>query len=160
MDTVTLTLVAVIVAGLLYVVLGRSQASPAASKVTSTDPKYTGRQLVDPILQQRHNIPGHTITKFTRAQIAKHNTDKDCWLIVDGKVYDVTDFIDEHPGGYEAVMKNPGGDNTEGFQGPHHPPKAEHLIGEYFIGELADGESDSSSSPSKNSAAKKRSRKE
>lgn len=31
--------------------------------------------------------------------LSKHNTKTDCWIAVHSKVWDVTDFIDEHPGG-------------------------------------------------------------
>ena len=30
---------------------------------------------------------------FTLADVAEHNTDDDCWIAVDGKVYDVTPFL-------------------------------------------------------------------
>lgn len=32
-------------------------------------------------------------------QIAAHNSIKDCWIVVDGQVWDITDFVSEHPGG-------------------------------------------------------------
>lgn len=32
-------------------------------------------------------------------QISEHNTPADCWIVVDGQVWDVTDFLEEHPGG-------------------------------------------------------------
>jgi cytochrome b involved in lipid metabolism len=41
---------------------------------------------------------------LTRAEVAKNNTDDSLWFIIDSKVYDVTDFVDAHPGG-EAVLK-------------------------------------------------------
>lgn len=41
---------------------------------------------------------------ITRAEVAKNNTEDSTWLIIDSKVYDVTDFIDAHPGG-ESVLK-------------------------------------------------------
>ncbi len=41
---------------------------------------------------------------FTREEVAKNNTEESLWLIIDSNVYDVTDFIDAHPGG-EAVLK-------------------------------------------------------
>ena len=32
-------------------------------------------------------------------ELSKHTTEKDCYLLYNGKVYDVTEFLDEHPGG-------------------------------------------------------------
>eukprot|EP00276_Gloeochaete_wittrockiana_P019051 CAMPEP_0184356640 /NCGR_PEP_ID=MMETSP1089-20130417/103960_1 /TAXON_ID=38269 ORGANISM="Gloeochaete wittrockiana, Strain SAG46.84" /NCGR_SAMPLE_ID=MMETSP1089 /ASSEMBLY_ACC=CAM_ASM_000445 /LENGTH=41 /DNA_ID= /DNA_START= /DNA_END= /DNA_ORIENTATION= len=37
--------------------------------------------------------------KYTLAEISKHTSDNDCWILIHGKVYDVTDFLDDHPGG-------------------------------------------------------------
>lgn len=36
---------------------------------------------------------------FTKEEVGKHNTAEDCWIIVHNKVYDVTKFLSEHPGG-------------------------------------------------------------
>lgn len=33
-----------------------------------------------------------------------HNKEEDCWLVISGKVYDVTEFLDEHPGGFDIVL--------------------------------------------------------
>jgi cytochrome b involved in lipid metabolism len=52
------------------------------------------------------------------------------------QVYDVTDYVDFHPGG-DAILRNAGGDSTAGFYGPQHPPTTRDLIDEYYIGELA-----------------------
>ena len=37
--------------------------------------------------------------QVTLAELEKHNTETDCWVAVHKKVWDVTDFLDEHPGG-------------------------------------------------------------
>lgn len=39
---------------------------------------------------------------FTAAEISKHNGEKDAWIVVDGVVYDVTEFLGTHPGGVEV----------------------------------------------------------
>ena len=52
------------------------------------------------------------------------------------QVYDVTDYVDFHPDG-AAILRNAGGDSTEGFHGPQHPPTIVDLITEYYIGPLA-----------------------
>jgi L-lactate dehydrogenase (cytochrome) len=42
------------------------------------------------------------------AEIAKHNTKKSLWIVLDGNVYDVTKFMPEHPGGPTIILKNAG----------------------------------------------------
>jgi cytochrome b involved in lipid metabolism len=75
--------------------------------------------------------------EFTRGQVAQHNSREDLWLILklDGelKVFDVTSYVDEHPGG-DNILSNAGGDSTDLFTGPQHPPRVYDLIDEFCIG--------------------------
>ena len=48
-------------------------------------------------------------------QVSKHNTEKDAWIIINGKVYDVTKYLDYHPGGKPKLMLGVGIDGTELF---------------------------------------------
>ena len=45
-------------------------------------------------------------------EVAKHNTDADCWIIIHNKVYDVTKFLHDHPGGPESILEFKGRDAT------------------------------------------------
>ncbi|WWD03261.1 hypothetical protein V865_001312 [Kwoniella europaea PYCC6329] len=57
-------------------------------------------------------------------EVAKHNSrENGVWIVVHGKVYDVTDFLDEHPGGAEIILRYAGMDATEEYE-PIHPPDA------------------------------------
>lgn len=81
------------------------------------------------------------LKEYTKEEVAKHNTRNDAWIIVQDKrtkvynVYDITEYIDEHPGG-ESILNNVGGDSTEGFHGPQHPATSYTLLEEYHIGSL------------------------
>ena len=43
---------------------------------------------------------------YTLADLKAHATEADCWILVHGKVYDVTAFLDEHPGGFDIIVSN------------------------------------------------------
>lgn len=60
---------------------------------------------------------------LTGKEVATHNSRESCWIIVHGKVYDVTDFLDEHPGGSKIILKYAGKDATAEYD-PIHPPDA------------------------------------
>ena len=80
---------------------------------------------------------------YTADEVAKHNNQSDCWLIVDGKVYDVTDSISSHPGGPQAIIPNCGKDATTAFQTQNkpeprnHPEQAYSNLDSMLIGELS-----------------------
>jgi L-lactate dehydrogenase (cytochrome) len=53
------------------------------------------------------------------ADLAKHNTKQSCWIAIHGKVYDVTNFTAQHPGGASILYKYGGKDATEEFDQLH-----------------------------------------
>ncbi|KAI5084318.1 hypothetical protein GOP47_0000487 [Adiantum capillus-veneris] len=73
---------------------------------------------------------------YTLAQVSEHNHSKDCWLIIDGKVYDVTKFLDEHPGGDEVLLSATGKDATNDFEDVGHSSSAKGMMEEYYVGEI------------------------
>ncbi|KAJ2159713.1 hypothetical protein GGF46_002838 [Coemansia sp. RSA 552] len=75
-------------------------------------------------------------TSFAAADIAKHNSRDDIWIVVHGKVYDVTSFLDEHPGGEEVILEHAGIDATEAFDDIGHSEDARELLEKYYIGQL------------------------
>ena len=53
---------------------------------------------------------------FTPADVASHNSpDKGLFIIVDNNVYDVTNFVDEHPGGAKILKRVAGKDASKQF---------------------------------------------
>ncbi|XP_043861196.1 cytochrome b5 isoform X1 [Dromiciops gliroides] len=73
---------------------------------------------------------------YTLEEIQKHNHSKSTWLILHYKVYDLTKFLEEHPGGEEVLREQAGGDATENFEDVGHSTDARELSKTYIIGEL------------------------
>ncbi|QDZ18837.1 cytochrome b5 [Chloropicon primus] len=78
-----------------------------------------------------------TATKvYTLEECKKHNTYDDCWIIMFGKVYDVTKFLDDHPGGGEIIVDVTGRDATEDFEDVVHSATARKQLEGLVIGDL------------------------
>ncbi|CAJ1931863.1 unnamed protein product [Sphenostylis stenocarpa] len=98
------------------------------------------------------------LTNFYAIQdLSRHNTKDDCWILVDGKsqnvqklfvnfksvpidlsvkVYDVTQYLDDHPGGDDVILAATGKDATEEFEDAGHSKSARELMEQYCIGEF------------------------
>ncbi|KAI9322420.1 acyl-CoA dehydrogenase/oxidase [Dichotomocladium elegans] len=74
--------------------------------------------------------------KFTVEEVAKHRDEKDCWVIIHGKVYDVTGFLDDHPGGKKVILKVSGTDATKQFDSFHSLSVLEKIGSKFLIGEI------------------------
>jgi L-lactate dehydrogenase (cytochrome) len=59
--------------------------------------------------------------QVTNAELAAHSSARDLWLAIHGKVYDLTSFLSEHPGGVPVLLKAAGKDATRAFSAVHPP---------------------------------------
>jgi cytochrome b involved in lipid metabolism len=87
------------------------------------------------------SIMGAQPRMITLAEVEQHVTYDDLWLVIDGKVYDVTPFMDDHPGGGEIMLNAAGKDGTDDFEDVGHSPGAREQLKKYEIGVYAGGES-------------------
>jgi len=97
---------------------------------------------------------------ITYEELKAHTTKDSLWLLVSGKVYDVTKFIDEHPGGDEVLFAEAARDATEAFEDVGHSDEARALLPPMYIGDFEEGgvlkpkpgSTNASSNPSVNKA--------
>ncbi|TPX10236.1 uncharacterized protein E0L32_001433 [Thyridium curvatum] len=80
--------------------------------------------------------------QFTYQDVAEHNTKNDMYVVVHDKIYDVTKFVDEHPGGEEVLLDVAGQDATEAFEDVGHSDEARETLAQLEIGALKRQEGD------------------
>ena len=72
--------------------------------------------------------------------MAQHCHIDSCWMVIKDKVYDFTEFIHYHPGGYEIMLEYGGTDATNAFNEKPHTIEAVALLEKYLIGELVEAD--------------------
>lgn len=71
------------------------------------------------------------------SEVARHNTPEDCWVVLNGRVYDLTEFLDRHPGGRKTIQGRAGKDASKIFNGIHQQSWLnQYLRPEAFVGTL------------------------
>uniref|UniRef100_A0A673XIS4 Cytochrome b5 n=1 Tax=Salmo trutta TaxID=8032 RepID=A0A673XIS4_SALTR len=79
---------------------------------------------------------GQAVKYYRLSEIEEQNTFKSTWIIINFNVYDVTKFLEEHPGGEEVLREQAGGDATESFEDVGHSSDAKEMAANMIIGEL------------------------
>lgn len=77
---------------------------------------------------------------YTLSEVAKHNSVKSCWVLFEGKVYDVTEFIQDHPGGDDLILKYAGQDVSSVMKDVlehEHSEAAYEILEGYCIGRVS-----------------------
>jgi len=78
---------------------------------------------------------------ITVEEVSKHNTEKDCWVIINGYVLNMTNFLNDHPGGKNAILLYAGKDATKEFSLLHQFDVIEKYAPDTIIGKVADAKS-------------------
>lgn len=78
----------------------------------------------------------NSVTTISMSEAQQHNSITDCYLIIKNSVYDVTSFIDQHPGGKNKIIENCGSEVTGVFT-KIHSNFAWDLLGKYKVADLS-----------------------
>jgi len=101
-----------------------STSSASSSSASASAPKQEAKPSRD------------TSKEYTFEEVAKHNSEKDCWVVVNGQVLDVTGFLKDHPGGKKAILLFAGKDASEEFNMLHKPDVVEKYAPDTVIGKV------------------------
>ena len=97
-------------------------AVPVATPTPVVTPTPTPTPVVTPTPTPTPVVtptPTPTVAGYTMAQVRANNTARSCWSAIDGYVYDLTRWINSHPGGSGAILFLCGTDGTNAFKGQH-----------------------------------------
>ncbi|MTA30380.1 MAG: hypothetical protein F2536_02165 [Actinobacteria bacterium] len=113
-------------------------AEPTATEEADESPSPTASATRSPAATAS---PSPTATQtqsgYTLADVAKRNTPAECWVAIDGNVYDLTGWISQHPGGSGSIRSMCGTDGTNQFLSQHGgESRPSAALDRYLLGPL------------------------
>ena len=75
------------------------------------------------------------LPKITDDELRKHNNEYGLWVALYGKVFDLTNFYMDHPGGWDVIEECAGKECTERFEEGEHMPESIRDLKQYYIGD-------------------------
>jgi hypothetical protein len=119
----------------------RSASPSTFSPTTSSGPSATTSGPIGPTTSAS-SAPTTSAGKvgYTAAEVSQHASTTSCWLLIEGRVYDVTTYLRSHPGGSRTITPWCGKEATKAFATEdgrgEHSPSAYQLLDDYFLGDL------------------------
>lgn len=90
--------------------------------------------------------------QITLEELKAHKSAKELWIAIHNKVYDVSKFLEEHPGGEEVLLEQGGDYATESFEDVGHSTDARELMKQYEVGDLVEAAHEKKTSQVRTSA--------
>jgi cytochrome b involved in lipid metabolism len=111
--------------------------SPAATATQTPTATATATATPSPSPTATEAPAAPVVVGYTLAEVAQRNTSSNCWVAIDGGVYDLTMWIRSHPGGSGAIIQLCGTDGTQQFLGQHGgQARPASVLDGYYIGPL------------------------
>ena len=123
-------LLIVILSAIFYFIINSAQHSGS--------PTIPQNQTTESMNMQEEKFETTKSSEEISQEIADHNSKDDCWISINGKIYDITSFVKKHPGG-DVILQACGKDATELFftrpmgSKTGHSKKAENMLKQYLI---------------------------
>lgn len=135
-STIIWIIVLIIVIGIggwIWKTLDTYTPSTYVEETTNADGSTTTTTVNTETGTSTPGAPGYTL-----AQIATHNNASSCYTAISGKVYDLSAWVNLHPGGKQAILSLCGTDGTQRFMAQHHgAQKQMDILARYYIGNLS-----------------------
>lgn len=77
---------------------------------------------------------------YSMEDVKKNCENNQTWVVINNSIYNVTEFLNEHPGGEEVLLEQSGRNATEAFEDVGHSTDAREMMKKYKVGELAEGD--------------------
>lgn len=131
----TIIVVAILVAGLVF------YQNKKDNQVANSQVGILAQNTIDQLIYNGQSLV------LNMTEISKHNKQTDCWMLINGKVYNITSYFGSHPGGNGTMLATCGKDATAAYATKNssatssngrsaHSSGAQSLLTNYFIGNL------------------------
>ena len=112
---------------------GQELELTAQEEKSSTAAKYN---QVDQLMEDKRKQLVAELKDYTRAEVSKHCTESDCWIVYKNEVFDVSSFINLHPAGPQYLMDYAGQDTSVEFDQVGHSQFASKQMQSFKIGNI------------------------
>ncbi len=121
--TIGIIIALVVIVGVVVVLKNTNTTTPVANDTTNTVTTDTSTNTT-PATNTTNTTTTKPTTKpkvagYTMSDVTAHATASSCWTAVNGSVYDVTSWINQHPGGARAILGMCGKDASSAYDNQH-----------------------------------------